>query len=54
MRYLDVYGLASPNYTDKQDAFGVFVQDGTYSLSDKYARYLIYRRDTFFLGENYL
>lgn len=51
MHYLYVNDLISPNYTDKKDAFGVFIPDGTYSLSDKYTRYLIYRRDNFFKGK---
>ena len=51
MRYLYVYGLVVPNYTGERDQLGGFIQDGTYSLSDKYARYSIYRRDLFFRGK---
>lgn len=42
------YDFIKANYLKERNAFGGFIPDGTYSLSENYFRYKIYRRRVFF------
>ena len=41
------YGLLQFNYLDETNEYGEFVWDGTCSVTEKYIRYRIYKRDAF-------
>ena len=42
------YDFIHPNYSGKTDLYGVDIPDGTYSLTDNYQRYRVFRiRKTF-------
>lgn len=39
------YRFINDNYTKEKDALGQFIPDGTYSLTERYEKYKIYRRE---------
>ena len=39
------YGFIKQNYTKELDAFMHPIPDGTYSISDRYERYKVYRKE---------
>jgi len=51
MRYLYLHDLVKQNSSGKTDQLNAPIPDDTYSLTDKYYRYAIYRRDLFFKGK---
>ena len=42
------YELIAPNYGDDLDSFGSPIPDDTYSVCDRYYRYMIFRRKELF------
>ena len=45
--YLLLVKFVAANHSDCQNKIGEFIPDGTFSLTDKYHRYLVYRRHEF-------
>ena len=48
MRRLHLINFVHANSTGQRDRFGVYINDGTYSISERYLRYRQYRRELFF------
>lgn len=50
-RQLHLHSLISPNYLPEHGPEGESIPDGTFSLTNNYKRYCIYRREQFFKGK---
>ena len=46
----NVYSFIERNYTSEEDSLGFPVDDGTFSLSETYKRYCVFRTQLFFRG----